>query len=65
MKPLPKGITVDTNNLQQEELIHMDFYLYNMIYIYGFTSMITVVCEKTIMIWVLPNESKRATLHII
>ena len=50
----PKRTTADTTNLQPGELIHIDFAFYNMTYIPGFTSISTVVCTKTIMIWVFP-----------
>ena len=65
MKTLPKLTTVDTNNLQPGELIHTDFAFYNVTSICGFTSMITFVCTKTIMIWVLPTASKQPPFHII
>ena len=54
----PKGTTVDTSNLKPGELIHMEFSLYNVTSICGFTSMITVVCAKTIMLWVFPTVYK-------
>ena len=60
-----KGTTVDISNLQPEELIHMDFDFYNVTFIRGFTYMIAVVCEKTLMIWVLPTSPKRAPIRII
>ena len=43
MTTLPKGTTVDTTNLQPVELIQMNFALYNVTSIHGFTSMLTVV----------------------
>ena len=61
----PKGTTIHTNNLQPGEIIHMDFDFYNVTPIRGFTSMITVVCAKTLMIWVFHNASKRDPVHII
>ena len=61
----PKLKTVDTTNLQPGEIIHMYFALYDMISIRGFTSMLTVVCENTIMLWVFPTESKKSLFHII
>ena len=48
MTTINKGTTVDTSNLQPGELVHMDFAFYNINSIHGFTSMITVVCEKSI-----------------
>ena len=61
----PKGTTVDTSNLQPGELIHVDFDFNNVIYIHGFTSVLTVVCAKTIIIWVLPIATKQAPVCII
>ena len=60
-----KGPTVDTSNLQTEEIIHVDFVFYNVTSIRGFTSMITVLCAKIIMLWVFPNSSKRSHVRII
>ena len=47
----PKGITIDTTNLQPGEIIHVDFSFYNVTSAKCFTSIITVVCAKTIMLW--------------
>ena len=44
------------NNLEQGELIGIDFALYNVTSISGLTSMNTDVCTKTIILWVLPYE---------
>ena len=60
-----KGTTVDTSNLQPGELVHMDFEFYKVTSIYGFTSILTVVCAKTRMIWVFPTSSKIAPVRII
>ena len=65
MTTINKGTTVDTSNLQPGELVHMGFAFYNVTYIRGLTFMITVVCEKTIMIWVFPTAYKRAPICII
>ena len=46
MTTLPKRTTVDTSNLQPGELIHMNFALYNVTYIRGFTYMLTVAFAK-------------------
>ena len=43
----------------------MDFSFYNLIFIRGFTCMLTVVCADIIMLWVLPNESKKFPIRII
>ena len=58
MTTLSIGTTVDTNNLQPGELIHMDFSLYNMTSILVFTSIITVVFTNTRMLWILPIAYK-------
>ena len=60
MTNFPKGTTVDTNNLQSGELIHMDFALFNVTSIRGFNYMPTIFCEKTRMLWLFPTESKQA-----
>ena len=65
MTTINKGATVDTSNLQPGELIHMKFAFYNVTYIRGFNSMLTVVCEKTIMLWVFRTASKIAHVRII
>ena len=59
-----KMTTVDINNIQPRELIHIEFALYNVNSIHVLTSLLTVVCAKTIMIWVFPNASKRTPAHI-
>ena len=61
----PKVTTVETNKLQPRELIHMDFALYNVTSICGFTSILTVFCENTRMIWVITNSSKWTDVSII
>ena len=43
----------------------MYFAFYNATPIRGFTSILTVVCEKTIIMWVLPTASKREPLRAI
>ena len=65
MTASPKVSTVDTNNLQPGEHIHMDFSFCNVTSIRGFTSMITVVCENIIMIWLFPTSSKQTHVPII
>ena len=68
MKIIPKGTTFDKNILQPGELINMEFNFYNVNSIHGFTSMLTVVCSNTIILWVLPTASKRSpyrTTHFI
>ena len=65
MMTINKGTKVDTSNLQLGELVHMDFVFYNITYIRGFTSMLIVVCAKTIMLWVFPTASKKLHVRII
>ena len=43
----------------------MDFAFYTVTSIHGFTSMLTVVCAKNRMLWVLPNASKISPVCII
>ena len=43
----------------------MEFYFYNLTSIQIFTSTITVVFEKTRMIWVFPTSSKECSVRII
>ena len=43
----------------------MYFVFYKITYIRGFTFMLTVVFEKTRMIWIFPTASKRYPVHII
>ena len=59
MKFLPRVTTVDTTNLQQGELIHMESSFYNVTYIQGPTSMLNIVLKKTIMLWIFINKSKQ------
>ena len=59
MTTFPKGKTVDTTKLQPGELIYIGFVFYNVTSIRGFTSMITVGGLNTIMLWVVPTETKR------
>ena len=65
MKTINKITTVNTSNRQPVELVNMEFAFHNVTSIHGFTSMITVVCAKTIILWVFPTLSKRAPVRII
>ena len=65
MTTFPKGKTVDKTNLKPGELIHMYFSFHNVTSIQVFTSMHTVVCEKTRTIWLFTNSSKISPGHII
>ena len=65
MKIINKGTTVETINLQQGELVHMEFAFYKVTSIHGFTSMRTVVFENTRILWVFPSAPKRAPVRII
>ena len=65
MKLFPKGKTVDTTNLRPVELINKNFVLYNVTYIRGFTSMITVVCAHNIIMWLFCLAFKQVHVLII
>ena len=65
MTTFPKGTTFDTSNLQPGEIIHVDFYLYNVTSIHGFTSVLTVFCAKTIIMLVFPTTYKLSPFRII
>ena len=65
MTTLTKVTTVDTTNFHPGELIHMDFDLYNVNSIRGLISILTVVCENSITLCILPTESKQPPVHII
>ena len=65
MTTFPKETTVHTTNLQPGELIHMYFSFWNLTSIHGFTSMLTVVCAKTRMIWLFHTVSKIDPVRII
>ena len=43
----------------------MYFSFYNRTSVRGFTSMLTVVCAKTVILWIFPTSSKMAPFHII
>ena len=49
---LPKGITINTDNLRPGKPIHMDFYFLNEISIRGFTCVLLAVCVKTRKLWI-------------
>ena len=61
----PQRKKVDKTKLKPGELIHMYFALYNETSIRGFTSMLTVVCENNIMMWIFLTESKLSSALII
>ena len=63
MSTINKGKTVKISKLQPGELVLMEFAFYNVTSIRGFTSMLTVVCAKNIILWVLPNAPKRLSHH--
>ena len=65
MKNLLKVTIVKTTKLQPLELIQIELSFYNVNCIQCFTSMITVVCEDTIMIWIFTNSNKRSPVIII
>ena len=65
MQTFPKATTVDTNNLQPGELIHVEFSFYDVTSVCGLTTMITVVCTNTIRLWIFTTVSKRYPVPII
>ena len=65
MTIFPIVTAVDKTHLQPGEILHIEFSFYNVTYIRVFTSMITIVCAKVVMIWILPIASKRAPFRII
>ena len=65
MKMFSKGTTVDTTKLQPQEITHMDFMFYNMTSIQEFTSMLTVFCANTIIIWLFLTAPSLSLIHII
>ena len=65
MTTIPKGTTFYNSNFQPGELIHMDFLFYNVTFIHGFTSMLTVVCENNGMSKLSPVHITRFVLKII
>ena len=65
MTTFHKGKTFDTTNLQPVEIIFMDFAFYDVNSLLGFTSVITVICANTRIIWLFPTTSKRSPVRII
>ena len=65
MTTFSKVKTVDKTNLQPGYLIHVDFSFYSFTSIRGFASMLTVICAKTILLWVFLTASKRVLLSSI
>ena len=65
IKTINKFTTVNTSNLQPGELIHMEFSFYNITFVCDFTSILTVVCANTIMMWLFPTAFKRAPVCIM
>ena len=65
MKTLPRSTTVDTTKLQPVELIHINFALYIVTSIRGFTAMLTALCEINRMLLVFTTEYKRSPFRII
>ena len=65
MTNFPKGTTFDTTNIQKGQVIHLDFASYDVTSIRGFTSILTIVCTNTRIIWVFNNVSKISPVFII
>ena len=62
---LPKVSSIDTTNLKPVRLINTEFGFYAVTSIRGFTSILTIVCAKTSIIWVIPNAPKISPVRII
>ena len=62
---VPWGITLNTDNLQLGQLIHMDFYFMNITSIRKFTSVLMAIDAKARKLWKFPTQSKRPPLDII
>ena len=65
MTTFSKVTTVDTTNLQPGDLIHMEVAFFNVNFIHGFTSMLTGVFAKIIMIWLFHTASRLAPVRVI
>ena len=61
----PKGATFDTTNIWPGELLHMEFSIYIVNYIQGFTSVINVVFTKARLIRIFTIASKWSPVRII
>ena len=57
--------TVDITNIQTVELIHMVLSFYNVTSIRVLASMITVLCEATIMLCIFPTVFNQSLVCII
>ena len=62
---LPYGITLNTDNLQLEQLIHMNFYFMNETSIRKFSSVLIEVDAKARKLWKFPTQNKRSPLDKI
>ena len=60
-----KGATIDTPHLQPGERFHMYFAFDNVTSIRGLTSILIIVCSKTIIIWIFTTVSKLSPVRII
>ena len=65
MKNFTKGKIFDTSNLKPGEIIHMNFYFYNVTFIRVFVSLLTLVSTKTRILWVLTTAPKQSPVCII
>ena len=62
---LPKGITMDTNNLRPGELIHMDFCFLEETSIRNFTCALVIVDARVRKMWTFCTQSKRPPLATV
>ena len=57
--------TTDIINSEQGELLHIQFVLYHVTSLWCFNSKLTVMCEKTIMLYIFTTASKKHPVIII
>ena len=65
LENVPRGITINTNNLRPGQLLHMDFYYMNELSIRHFTCVLLIIDAKTRKLWQFPTPNKRPPLDII
>ena len=62
---IPKGVTINTDNLRSVELIHMEFFFLNEISIREFTCVLLAVCVKIRQLWTFSTQRKRPPLYVV
>ena len=61
----PKGMTMNTDSLIPGELIHIDFFIMDVVSIRGFSAVLVVVDVKTRRLWKFCTPGKRPSLEIL